>query len=408
VRILVIDPVGGISGDMLLGGLIHLGCPVGYLEEILRMLPADDFTLETSLKSVHGISSMDLAFRCGSPRESRTYAAIRDEMLTLLPPAVRERAGRIFLALAEAEAQVHGVDVNQVHFHEVGALDSILDIVGIAAAVEYFSVNSVYCRQIPLGTGTTPSMHGPIPLPAPATLRLLQGRKVRFTDIAFELATPTGAAAIAALAEKGDPPADLKVQAVGYGSGDREIPGWPNLCRCILCESETGSRAGPHYLVEADVDDMIPEEAEAALARIIEVGALDAHLIPKIMKRGRPGFCFQAVCTAGRLDAVMDCILMHTTSIGVRCHPIERRVLKRTSYTISTCWGDVSIKESVLPDGSLRSKPEYRDLERISEQTGTPVSSVRAAVERMIREGAPGNPLPREEEKREDASGRKK
>lgn len=408
MRTLIIDPVGGISGDMLLGSLIHLGCPVDYLENILRELPVGAFTLDTSLKSIHGIGALDLSFHCRHEHESRTYALIRDEILSVLPDAVRERAGRIFLALAEAEAAVHGVDLSDVHFHEVGALDSILDIVGIAAAVEYFSVRTIYCRPVPLGTGTTRSMHGPIPIPAPATVRLLEDRQVRFTDIAFELTTPTGAAAIAALAHKGSPPPDLVVKSAGYGCGDREIPGWPNLCRCILCESEAAEpETGAMYLIEADVDDMNPEETEAALARLFDAGALDAHLIPEIMKRGRPGFCFQAICTAHCLEEVMACLLMHTTSIGARYHPIERRVLTRTSYTISTCWGDVGVKESTLPDGSTRSKLEYRDLARISEEQGMPVASVRAEVQRMIREGAPGDLPLSEKEHRPETPGRK-
>ena len=387
MRILVIDPVGGISGDMLLGSLIHLGCPAGYLEDMLRRLPAGGFTLETSPRSVHGIGALDLTFHCAHEHESRTYALIRDEILSVLPDAVRVRAGSIFLALAGAEAEVHGVDVNDVHFHEVGALDSILDIVGIAAAVEYLCVGSVYCRQIPLGTGTTRSMHGTIPVPAPATVKLLQGRQVRFTDIPFELTTPTGAAVVAALAQTENPPADLTVDAVGYGCGDKEIPGWPNLCRCILCETKSVESGRGAYLVEADVDDMNPEETEAALARLFEAGALDALMVPKIMKRGRPGFGFQVICEAERLHGVVASLLAHTTSIGARYHPIERTVLDRTSYTIGTRWGDVGVKESVLPDGSTRSKLEYRDLARISREQGMPVASVRAEIQRMIREG---------------------
>ncbi len=387
MRILVIDPVGGISGDMLLGSLVHLGCPAGYLEDVLRRLPVGGFTLETAPRSVHGIGALDLSFHCAHEHASRTYALIRDEILSVLPEAVRARAGSIFLALAEAEAEVHGVEVDEVHFHEVGALDSILDIVGIAAAVEYLRVGSVYCRQIPLGTGTTRSMHGTIPVPAPATMKLLQGRQVRFTDIPFELTTPTGAAVVAALAQPGSPPADLAVGAVGYGCGDREIPGWTNLCRCILCETKSGESGRGAYLVEADVDDMNPEETEAALARLFEAGALDALLVPKIMKRGRPGFGFQVICEAEHLHGVVAGLLTHTTSIGARYHPIERTVLDRTSYTIGTRWGEVGVKESVLPDGSTRSKLEYRDLARISEEQGMPVASVRAEVQRMIREG---------------------
>lgn len=386
MRILVIDPVGGISGDMLLAGLVHMGCPVEYLRDILGRLPIDSFSLETSPRSVHGISALHLSFVCREEQEERTYAAIRDEILSPLPDAVREKARAVFRALAEAEASIHGAAVDEVHFHEVGALDSILDITGIAAAIEYFKVDRVFCRGVPLGTGTTKSRHGTIPLPAPATVKLLEGKRVRFTDIPFELATPTGAAVVAALAEKRAIPSELSIRAVGYGSGTRDIPEWPNLCRTILGEAESDEPEARTYLVEADVDDMSPEDTEAALARLFNAGAKDAGLTPKIMKRGRPGFCIQGVCTSESLEKVLSSLLTHTTSIGARYYPVERRVLERTAYRIGTRFGEVGIKESVLPDGSKRFKPEYRDLAKIAEDLGIPVASVRAEVERAMME----------------------
>jgi uncharacterized protein (TIGR00299 family) protein len=390
VRTLIIDPVGGISGDMLVGSLIHLGCPVEYLESILRALPIGEFTLEVTSRRIQGITALGLTFGCEDPCEHRSYAFIRDRILCALPGSVRERAERIFLALAEAEAHVHGVSVDEVHFHEVGALDSILDIAGIAAAIEHLGADEIYCRSIPLGTGTTRSMHGTIPLPAPATLKLLEGREVRFTGIASELTTPTGAAVISALAHKGDPPGRYTVMASGFGCGSRELPGWPNLCRSILCKPDHREHAEHLYLVETDVDDMNPEETEAALERILAAGALDAHLSPRIMKRGRPGFCLKAICPAESLDGVTESMLVHTTSIGVRFHPVERRVLERTSYTIDTPWGEVGVKESVLPDGSRRIKLEYRDLARIARERSMSVAAVRAALERMVLGGAGG------------------
>lgn len=386
MRILIIDPVGGISGDMLLGSLIHLGCPVDYLKGILDILPLGGFSLETSHRPVHGIDALDLTFTCAETHEHRTYALIRDTILAPLSVPVRDRAVTVFKALAEAEAEVHGVGVDEVHFHEVGAVDSILDIVGISAALEYFAADALYSLTVPLGTGMTKSMHGTIPLPAPATIKLLQGRHVRFTDISSELTTPTGAAVIAALAEKGGPPSDLTVRSVGYGCGKRQIPGWPNLCRTILCESRSAEPGLQAYLVEADVDDMIPEDTEAALARLYDAGVRDAGLTPKIMKRGRPGFCIQAICTLEHLDDVLNCLLAHTTSIGVRYHPVERRVLERSVYRISTSLGEVNVKESRLPDGSKRIKPEYRDLAEISERKGVAIATVRAEVDKVLAE----------------------
>jgi pyridinium-3,5-bisthiocarboxylic acid mononucleotide nickel chelatase len=384
MRILIIDPIGGISGDMLLGSLIGLGCPTDYLNGIFRLLPVHGYSLSVALRQVNGISSTDISFACEHEQEERTHALIRDEILAPLPVPVRERARAVFRVLAGAEAEVHGTSVDGVHFHEVGALDSILDIVGICAAIEHFGISSIFSRTVPLGTGATKSRHGVIPLPAPATVKLLEGRQVRFTDIPFELSTPTGAAVIAALAEKGPPPPELTLEAVGYGCGDRQIPGWPNLCRSILCSSTPDQGEERIFVVEADVDDMNPEETEAALARLSHAGARDASLSPRIMKRGRPGFTFHAICTHACLTDVMNSLLIHTTSIGVRFYPVERKVLERTSYGISTEFGMVQVKESALPDGSRRIKPEYRDLADIAEKKGISVASVRRAVEKAL------------------------
>ncbi|HOI08041.1 MAG TPA: nickel pincer cofactor biosynthesis protein LarC [Deltaproteobacteria bacterium] len=384
--ILIIDPIGGISGDMLLGSLVHLGCPVDYLNGVFAMLPVSGYSLETARRSVNGISSLDIAFICGRSHEERTHALIRDEILAPLPEPVRGRAREVFRVLAEAEASVHGESVDDVHFHEVGALDSILDIVGISAAIEYFGVTAIYSRPVPLGTGTTKSRHGVIPLPAPATVKLLEGWPVRFTDITSELATPTGAAVIAALARKGDPPADLIVSAVGYGCGDRQIPDWPNLCRSILCREAPRREGERTFVVEADVDDMNPEETEGALSRLFDAGARDASLIPKIMKRGRPGVTFHAICTEACLDGVVNTLLIHTPSIGVRYFPVERRVLERTSYRISTEFGDITVKESTLPDGTKRIKSEYSDVARIAAQRGVSIGTVRRAAEKATED----------------------
>lgn len=386
MRILIIDPVGGISGDMLLGSLIQLGCPEDYLNEVFAQLPVQGYSLSTAPRSVNGIMAANLSFACGHSHETRTHALIRDEILAPLPGAVRDRARAVFRVLAQAEAEVHGVTADEVHFHEVGALDSILDIVGISAAIEFFGVAAVYSRAAPLGTGTTKSMHGVIPLPAPATVKLLAGRPARFTDIPFELTTPTGAAVIAALAEKGPIPPELLIEAVGYGCGDRQIPGWPNLCRSILCSPAARVEAGRMYMVEADVDDMSPEETEAALARIAQAGARDASLSPRIMKRGRPGFTFHVLCAQEFLHQVIESLLIHTTSIGVRYSPVERRVLERTEYGIGTEFGTVQVKESVLPDGTRRVKPEYRDMAQVAQERGISVEKVRRAVEKAMAE----------------------
>jgi hypothetical protein len=386
MNILIVDPIGGISGDMLLGSLVHLGCPPGYLEEIFGMLNIGPFHMHTKADSINGISCLGLTFDIPDSLEGRDYATIRDTILNRLPGSIRLRAERIFKVLAHAEAQVHGVAVEDVHFHEIGALDSILDIVGISAALDRLGIDALYTNPVPLGGGMTNSLHGKIPVPAPATVKLLEGMKVRITALEAELTTPTGAAVLKALAEKGDPPTGLVIRAVGYGCGSRRFENWPNLCRTILGEVSQEKGDGLTYHVEADIDDMLPEDAVAALDYIMDAGAGDAGIIPRIMKQGRPGFTMSALCDCTRLEGVLQAFLVHTSTIGVRYHTIDRLVLPRREYRVSTRYGEVGIKEVILPDGTLRFKPEYRDLHEISRTRGLTMAVLRREIERLMRE----------------------
>jgi hypothetical protein len=383
---LIVDPVGGISGDMLLAGLMHLGCPAEYLREIFAVLNIGPFQLHTKADSIHGISCLGIMFEIPESRDHRTYASIRDEILTRLPERIGQLAGKIFLSLAEAEAEVHGCTVDEVHFHELGAVDSILDVVGISAALDRLGVERIYTRPVPLGSGWVNSLHGKIPVPAPATVKLLEGIKVRFTQMEAEISTPTGAAVLKALAERTDPPSDLIVSGVGYGCGSKRFPNWPNLCRVILCEESHDREGLRGYLAEADIDDMPAEDMEAALEQITGAGALDVTITQRIMKRGRPGMGIKAICDGAHLQDVLNAILLHTTTIGVRYHAIERSILPRRFRTVSTRYGNVTIKEVTAPDGGIRSKPEFRDLYEISRSRGISLSELRKEVEKVMHD----------------------
>lgn len=386
MNIVIIDPIGGISGDMLLGSLIDLGCPIACLEEIFAMIPLKPFTIHTARKTVSGIVGVDLKFETDHVHKDTTFTDIKREVIAKLPDGIREKALKIFTSLAQAEAAVHGMSVEEVHFHEVGALDSILDIVGIAAALTWLKIDAVYTQVIPFGTGTTKCRHGTIPVPVPASVKLLEGFKVRFTNIDAELTTPTGAAVLHALAEKTDSPGDTVLKGVGYGCGDRTIQGWPNLCRAILCEIPSQTEDKLCYTVEADVDDMSPEEWEAATARIFDAGALDVSITPRIMKKGRPGSGLKAICDSTSLEDVLAAVLEHTTTIGARYHSVSRRVLQRREYTIATRYGDVRIKEVVTPSGKKRAKPEYRDMQEISVRHRIPLAGIKEEVFRTMED----------------------
>ncbi len=391
MKVLVIDPVGGVSGDMLLAGLIHLGCPAAFLEEVYAGLDLGTYALHVSRDSISGISCLHVKFDTPPTDHGCTYAQIRDHVLEGLPGEIGNRARRIFEVLARAEAEVHGVVLEEVHFHEVGAADSILDIVGIAAALVHLGIERIHAGPAPMGGGCVDSLHGRIPVPAPAVMKLLEGFPVRFAGPASELTTPTGAAVIAALADRNDPPSDLVITRTGYGCGSRRFEDWPNLCRVVLCEKGSGRENGRTFEVDADIDDMVPEDAALAVEKIMESGAADAGIMPRIMKHGRPGYTVTAVCDDERLHDVLNAFLVHTTTIGVRYHQVQRQVLPRRQYGVATRYGEVVVKEVTMPDGSLRRKPESRDLEDISRRTGVALAELREEVRRVLGTGSNGD-----------------
>lgn len=379
MKIMILDPVGGASGDMILGSLIQLGCPQEVIVSALQAVKGGSFKIRLDSKRVHGIRAMDLGFTIEPSHDTRTYRDIKSLIAEAdLDPSIKAWSLDIFGVLAQAESVVHGEAIDDIHFHEVGALDSILDIVGISAALAWFNPQSVYTTVIPLGSGLAKSRHGTIPLPAPATIQILEGLPVRFTDVEGELVTPTGAAVIKTLAKQAPIP-EVIIKAVGYGCGDREFTSWPNLFRSILCE--TPAPADEIFVVQTDVDDMVPEEWEAALKRIMGSGALDASLTPRIMKQGRPGTGLTVLVRSDRLEQVINTVLLHTTSIGLRYYPVRRSVLERTEKTLMTRYGEVGIKEVIDTQGRLRRKIEYRDLKRIATERDMPVARVRKEIE---------------------------
>ncbi|MEN6472798.1 MAG: nickel pincer cofactor biosynthesis protein LarC [Syntrophaceae bacterium] len=385
MKILILDPVGGASGDMILGSLIQLGCPQEFILSALQAVQAGPFKMRLNDKSVHGIQAVDLGFKIKPSKTTRTYRDIRALITESdLDPSIKAWSLEIFEVLAKAEAVEHGEAIDDIHFHEIGALDSILDIVGISAALAWFNPQSVYMTTIPLGAGLTTSMHGTIPLPAPATMQILEGLPVRFTEVQGELVTPTGAAVIKTLAKHAPIP-EVLVKSVGYGCGDKEFKDWPNLFRSILCE--TPIPADEVFVVQTDVDDMVPEEWEAALARIMESGALDANLTPRIMKKGRPGTGLTVLVSNEKLEHVIKTVLLHTTSIGLRYYPVRRAVLARTEKTVTTRYGEVGIKEVIDTQGRMRRKAEYRDLKRIAIERNIPVARVRREIEADLTSG---------------------
>ncbi len=347
-----------------------------------------------------------------SHRHYREIRALLDA--AALAPGVRDRAQRVFRALAFAEAKVHATSAEDIAFHEVGAIDAIVDIVGTAICLEYLGIDRIHVSPLPLGRGFARSAHGVIPVPPPATAELLRGFPVLPWDGDRELVTPTGAAIVAALAKPGDPGPFVPI-AVGYGAGDRELDDRPNLLRIVLGElapargardasvavraartavaspashgeHAAGAAAGPALrtdemiVLEANIDDMNPQFYEAAVEALFAAGARDVTLNPIVMKKGRPGTQLSVIAEPALREALAATILRETSTIGVRIHPVTRLTLERTSRCVATPWGEVAVKEVVLPDGTTRAMPEYDDCRRIAREHGLAVGRVHETV----------------------------
>jgi uncharacterized protein (TIGR00299 family) protein len=359
---LIFDPFAGISGDMLLGALVDLGLPGGWLSDLVDSLGLGaSVVVERADRS--GIACGRVRFELPEERTHRHLADVLEIMARAdLTPPVRERAGAVFRRLAEAEAAVHGVAVEQVHFHEVGALDSILDVVCGVAALDQLGYRAFYTREVAVGSGVAEMAHGRYPLPAPATARLLEGLPVNETGHQEECTTPTGAALLAELTGGRRPPAGMVYGRSGFGAGTRDPAGRPNCLRLIECREEPRPARETLHRVEADVDDQSPEYLAAARDALMDAGAADVTMVRVDMKKGRPGVRVEALADGASLEAVLAALFRETTTIGVRHWPVQRRALERTEERTEWRGHAIRVKRVVLPDGRERRKPEFDDI----------------------------------------------
>lgn len=311
---------------------------------------------------------------------SRTWAQIRALITAApLPPGAIEKAIAVFERIARAEAHVHGTTPDEVHFHEVGAVDSIVDIVGVALALDWLGVRRILAAPPPLGSGIARSQHGPIPIPAPATLEILKGREVRSSGPG-ERTTPTGAAILAALSEPGPPPAFLP-ERIGYGVGHADFPDAANLVRMTLgrpaAAKEPTGEATPLVVLECNLDDASPQVLARALEACLEAGALDAWIAPLTMKKGRPGHLLGALAPAASVEALSTVIFRETPTLGIRHHPVDRRVLERRFQGVQTRYGEISIKIAIADGEIMNAAPEWEDCLAAGRRHGVPARRVR-------------------------------
>jgi len=385
MRIAYGDLIGGVSGDMFVAALLDAGLPLAKLKSELGKLPALRFRLKISKKTVHGIRAAQFHVICGQNDPERSWRDIRRLIQqSRLNADVKEVGLRIFAQLAEAEAKVHGIPVDRVHFHEVGATDSIIDIVGAAVAMHELKIEAFHFSPVPLGRSLTRSRHGPLPVPGPAALELLRGVPVEGVDIAAETVTPTGAAIVRALAKSFGPHPSMTVERVGYGAGQKDFAERPNLFRVLLGENHLPLQREEMLVIETNIDDMNPQLYDHVMDRLFEAGARDVFLSSVQMKKNRPATLLTAICEPLHRDDIEKIILQETSTIGVRSYPVSRTILKRQSKKIKTRFGDVAVKIVEQPDGRTRATPEYDDLKRIAAAKKLPIKQLHDEVMRVV------------------------
>jgi uncharacterized protein (TIGR00299 family) protein len=374
MKILYFDCFSGVSGDMTLAALLDLGLPLEKLQEEMKKLALENYSLEVHPGNRSGIAALGLEIKVG-PREEhhRYFSQIREMILeSKLAPEVKEVGLAVFQRLAEAEARVHRKTVEEVHFHEVGAVDSIVDIVGTAIGVHYFKPDKIYASELPMGRGFVQCQHGRLPLPAPATVEVLKGYPVKSVNVEGELVTPTGAAIVAALSSKASPFPSMIVEKIGYGMGKKEFPDRPNLLRLVLGEASESYLTDRAVVLESNLDDMNPEFYDYLMERLFQKGALDVALSPLQMKKNRPGTLLRVIAEEKDAEALSELILRESTTLGVRSFWVDRKKLPREVREVETRYGKVRVKVS----GEVRFQPEYDDCRRIAREKGIPIQEV--------------------------------
>jgi uncharacterized protein (TIGR00299 family) protein len=391
MRVCYFDCFSGISGNMVLGALIDLGLPKSILIEEVAKLGIEPFDIvaqRAERMKIHGTHvKVTPTGDEGPPRSYRNIKRMIEE--STLAPQVKERSLDIFHRLASVEASIHDQKIDEVHFHEIGALDSIVDVVGAAVGMHYLTVDRVLASKIPLGSGFVQGHHGRLPVPAPATLALLKGIPVYSSSVNQELVTPTGAAVLTSFSQGfGDLP-EMRIEKVGYGVGDRVLDEIPNVLRIILGGAEGLLERDRVLVVESDIDDMSPEICGYLMERLPEMGALDVTFIPIHMKKNRPGITIKILSHEAEVDRIIDTLFRESTSIGVRLYPVRRAKLSRRIEEVETKYGPVRLKISTDQRGRIVNvMPEFEDCKRIAEAEGIPLKEIYREIPSMTGEPA--------------------
>ena len=376
------DCFSGVAGDMTLAALVSAGWPAERLQALPGLLRLEGVSITVTPVRRGAFAGLHVDVQAPGKQPHRHLHHIEAILDAAdLPDAVRARARAVFRRLAEAEAAVHGTTVARVHFHEVGAVDAIVDIAGSLLGLHELGVERIYASTLPLGGGTVMSEHGRIPVPAPATSELLKGVPVRLGPVEAELVTPTGAALLAELVEDWGPPPAHRVIATGIGAGTRDFPDHANVLRLLLAEADSAAvLTGRVAVLETAIDDDTPQRLADLVARLLDAGALDAMLSPVLMKKGRPGHWLVVICAPEDARRLAELVFLQSPTLGIRVREEARLELPRRIERVATPWGEVEVKVASLPGGGERPVPEFESTRKLSVASGASVREISEAA----------------------------
>jgi len=385
MKIAYFDLISGASGDMILGALLDAGLPEETLRAGLAALHLADFDLQVRRVNKNGFSAtkVDVLVKDDVPER---YLPDIEAIITQseLPPKIQQRANAIFRRLGTVEAGIHGVPLEHVHLHELGGVDTIIDVIGALLGLEALGIQKIYASPIPLGRGFVQGAHGQIPLPAPATVALLKDVPIVGSPIEKETVTPTGAVLLASLVATFGPIQAMRLQSVGYGAGGRDLP-IPNVLRLLIGEQEfdKGINTEILTLLETNLDDLNPEIFGYVMEKLFAAGALDVYLTPIQMKKNRPAAQLSVLCREQDSPKAREILFLETSTLGIREIELRRHALEREIQEVETPYGRVRVKIAHLPDGTTKSAPEYEDCRKLAEQSGIPLHKIYQTAQSM-------------------------
>jgi uncharacterized protein (TIGR00299 family) protein len=391
MKILYYDCFSGISGDMNLGAMIDLGIEESYLVDELNKLNLKGWKLDVVKDQRHGIKGTRVTVKQTSHEHIHRHLSDIERIIdnSALDENTRQLSKLIFTKVALAEAVVHGTDVEKIHFHEVGAVDSIIDIIGAAICYNALKVDEVHVSVVELGGGMVKCDHGILPVPAPATAELMKGIPSKRGGVDFEATTPTGAAIIAVLGKVFNSTETLRIIRTAYGVGQKDHPDVPNLLRVFLGETDDKAETGHEaLLIECNIDDMNPEFFDHITERIFKAGASDVFLTNIIMKKGRPGIILNVIIEKELADTIKEILFTESTTLGIRTFPFRKDTLVRKFESIDTIWGKITVKRSFFKGREVSCKPEYEECKNIALKLGIPVKEVyNSIVSEIVKTG---------------------